>query len=150
MYYFKNLEDLRLHKASLSIVLGPIIDFNFPKLAKFWLFSTFTLRLFWDIEPQIIELHCLDSARGGEEALCGIGWNRTRTKQNVECTGHLFSAHVHYVIGNKNGWFLVSRQPQTLKKQIRIVFWLWFLQVIKSTSLGFEIQVFEVTANLKL
>ena len=47
-----------------------------------------------------------------------------------ECTGHLFSAHVHYVIGFKNWWLLVSQllngsihlHPQTPKKQIGIGF----------------------------
>ena len=28
-----------------------VIDFNFQKLSKFWLFSTFTLIIFWGIEP---------------------------------------------------------------------------------------------------
>ena len=61
----------------------------------------------------------------------GIGWNRTRTNQKDECTGHLFSAHVHYVIGNKNGWFLVSLLPNAIV----------FFARLNTTVLGFEVKV---------
>ena len=96
-----------------------------------------------------------------------------------ECTGHLFSAHVHYVIGFKNWWLLVSHllngfihflAPSNSEKAN----WNWLLIVIsKSLNCGhdFSLQVclcmcvfckslhgslwvlsysIEVTANLKL
>jgi hypothetical protein len=67
----------------------------------------------------MIELQCLDAAMqwigGGGGGQWGIGGNITRTNQKDECTGHLFSALVHYVIGNKNGWFLVSRLLNVFK-----------------------------------
>ena len=45
---------------------------------------------------------------GGGGWLWGNGWNRTITEQKVQCAGHLFSAQLHYFVGNKNGWFIVS------------------------------------------
>jgi len=130
------LEDLRLHKSLFAINCSWSNNrFQFSKTWKLQPFSHFTLIIFWDIEPQwsnfsVWTLHCI----GG----WGIGWNRTRTNQNDECTGHLFYAHVHYVIGNKNEWFLVSRllnaftpffAPPNSEKASLNCFWLWFLKV---------------------
>ena len=108
----------------------------------------------------------------------GFGWNRTIINQKYECIGYLFIAHVHYVVGNENGWFIVSRLLNAFKpflaplnsekanpNCLMIViseslncghdfslqlFFIFYLQVFKWTSMGFEVQVFEVTANLKL
>ena len=94
-------------------------------------------------------------------ALAGIEPELTK-KMNV---WDLFSAHVHYFIGNKNGCFLVSSLKKANRNYLLIViskslicghdfllqlFLIFYLQVCKWTSMGFEVQVFEVTENLKL
>ena len=85
----------------ITTVCGPnhtaVIDFNFPKHARFWAFSDFTLIIFRDIEHQRWHFSVWTPQWGRGGRWC-IGWNRTTTKQKVQCTGHLF-----YVIGNKNG-----------------------------------------------
>ena len=100
-----------------------------------------------------MELQFLDPAMtggggGGLWAEAGIG--TYSSKQKVKRTGHLLSAQLHYYLGNKNGWSIVSWLLNAYKPVVAPSnsekAYLYFLLIVISESLNcghdFSFQLF--------